>query len=379
MIEKYGLFDSVEGDEREYAEVDFARLARALGQDGVRGAEDALQVKAAASGLAVTVEPGLAVIQGRCYELMDDGSGAFTLGLTAAGSSPRIDRIVLTLDFGERTATLGVLPGEEAASPAAPALERSTARWMLSLAQVKVAVGAAALTDDAVTDERADETLCGLHCASAQSAMTAALAAQQSAQNALAKAGVTSVNGLTGAVKLTAASVGAMPDTYSAPVTSVGGKTGAVALSAGSGISVSGVTITNSGVRSLNGKTGAVTLDEGEADWVLLWQNASPTSTFAAQTVSLSLGSYSALLIVFKNVSAGSVVREEVVPVNGGRHDLFMMDGLIRMRSCTSVSTSGVTFGLGRKFTSYGSSSGYTEEADSVIPVTIYGLKGAIG
>ena len=49
MIEKYGLFDSLEGDEREYAEVDFARLVRALGRNGVRGGEDALKISAAAS------------------------------------------------------------------------------------------------------------------------------------------------------------------------------------------------------------------------------------------------------------------------------------------------------------------------------------------
>ena len=41
MIEKYGLFDSLEGDERIYAETDFARLIQALVQDGVRGDADA--------------------------------------------------------------------------------------------------------------------------------------------------------------------------------------------------------------------------------------------------------------------------------------------------------------------------------------------------
>lgn len=44
------------------------------------------------------------------------------------------------------------------------------------------------------------------------------------------------------------------------PVTSVGGKTGTVTLSAGTGISVSGTTISNSGVTSVNGHTGAITI-----------------------------------------------------------------------------------------------------------------------
>lgn len=68
---------------------------------------------------------------------------------------------------------------------------------------------------------------------------------------------VSSVNGKTGDVTITAASLGALT---SAPVTSVGGKTGAVTLSAGTGISVSGTTISNSGVTSVNGSTGAITI-----------------------------------------------------------------------------------------------------------------------
>ena len=100
MIEKYGLFDSLEGDEREYAEADFARLCRAITGNGVRGGADALRVSASASGLSVNVAPGLAVIEGRYYELMDDGSGAFSLNLSAATGNPRIDRINKTVDLG---------------------------------------------------------------------------------------------------------------------------------------------------------------------------------------------------------------------------------------------------------------------------------------
>ena len=178
MIEKYGLFDSLEGDEREYAEADFARLCRAITGNGVRGGADALQVSAAASGLAVNVAPGLAVMEGRYYELVDDGSGAFTLSLSAATAHPRIDRIVLTLNYSARSVTLGVLKGTEAASPEAPALTRNASRTMLSLAQVRVPVGAGALEADNITDERADEDLCGLRVATPDSAMHAAQGAQ---------------------------------------------------------------------------------------------------------------------------------------------------------------------------------------------------------
>ena len=184
MIEKYGLFDSVEGDEREYAEIDLARFGRALSPQGVRGDSNALRVAASPTGLGVTVAPGLAVVQGRYYELVDDGSGAFTLNLSAASAYPRIDRIVLELDSDARTVKLGVLKGTEAASPQPPELVRSASRYMLSLAQVRVAVGAGSLAGNAITDERANASLCGL--------MPQAYTAP-----------VKSVNGETGAVEVT--------------------------------------------------------------------------------------------------------------------------------------------------------------------------------
>ena len=192
MIEKYGLFDSLQGDEREYAEADFARLCRAITANGVRGSANALKVSAAASGLAVNVAPGLAVVEGRYYELVDDGSGAFALSLSAATGNPRIDRIVLTLNYSARSVTLGVLKGTEAASPVAPALTRNASRMMLSLAQVRVPVGAGALEAGNITDERANESLCGLRVASADSALRAAQNAQVAADSArqLANQGV---------------------------------------------------------------------------------------------------------------------------------------------------------------------------------------------
>ena len=214
MIEKYGLFDSLEGDEREYTENDLALLVKALRGDGVRGESDALLVKAAAAGLAVTVEPGLATVQGRYYALEDDGSGAKQMNLTAASVNPRIDRIVLTLSYAERTVKLGVLMGTEAASPAPPALVRNAERYMLSLAQVRVPVGAAVILAENVTDERADWALCGLYAATAEEAMQAAGAAQQTAneaKNAAAAAQQTANTGVTNAAAALAEAQKKMP------------------------------------------------------------------------------------------------------------------------------------------------------------------------
>lgn len=76
---------------------------------------------------------------------------------------------------------------------------------------------------------------------------------------------VTSVNGSTGAVTLNAGTGISVSGTTISNngVTSVGGKTGAVTLSGGTGISISGTTISNNGVTSIGGKTGTVTLNAG--------------------------------------------------------------------------------------------------------------------
>ena len=189
MIEKYGLFDSLEGDERIYAETDFARLIQALGQDGVRGDADALKIVPMNSGLGVQVKAGMAIVRGRYYALEDDGSGAKTIQLTTTSVNPRIDRIVLCLNTGARTVTLGVLTGNEAAVPAAPQLTRNASQYMLSLAQVRIGVGAALISESDITDERGNETLCGLHVSSAQAAMDRAQTAEAAANAAQTAAG----------------------------------------------------------------------------------------------------------------------------------------------------------------------------------------------
>ena len=70
---------------------------------------------------------------------------------------------------------------------------------------------------------------------------------------------VTSVNGKTGVVQLTASDVSAKPDSYEAPVTSVNGKTGVVQLTAAD-VSAKPDSY-EAPVTSVNGKTGVVVLD----------------------------------------------------------------------------------------------------------------------
>ena len=74
-------------------------------------------------------------------------------------------------------------------------MQRDSDVYMLSLAQVRVNVGVATITNENITDERADEDVCGIMVVSADAAMkkakeaeTAAAAAQKTADEATSAA-----------------------------------------------------------------------------------------------------------------------------------------------------------------------------------------------
>ena len=159
--ELYRFFDSAEGDARSYDAGDLASAMRTLAQDGVAGLDDTLRVSAQGSGLTTLVAPGRALVNGYFYELRDDGGATMAFTHAASAGNDRVDRILVRLDTGARTIALMKREGEAAASPQAPALVRAGGVYELSLARVRVRAGATALTAADVTDERADESVCG--------------------------------------------------------------------------------------------------------------------------------------------------------------------------------------------------------------------------
>lgn len=162
--EQYGFFDSTAGDAREYADADMSRFTRILARSGVRELGSNLKVETASDGLKVKIGYGTALVQGYYYELANDGGGQKIMALETATSNPRIDRLVLRLDLNTSARTVGLrlLKGTEANSPTAPALTRTERIYEISLAQVRVGVGASAITAANITDERADDAVCGV-------------------------------------------------------------------------------------------------------------------------------------------------------------------------------------------------------------------------
>ena len=75
-----------------------------------------------------------------------------------------------------------------------------------------------------------------------------------------------------------------------------------------------------SGVSSVNGATGTVVLDADDvgamSKWDLIWENASPASSFSAQTISVDLNNYDyfAIQLVFSNTGP-TTIAAQIFPV----------------------------------------------------------------
>ena len=140
-----------------------------------------------------------------------------------------------------------------------------------------------------------------------------------------------------------------------------------------------------SAVTSVNGKNGTVVLNADDvgamSKWDLLWANASPTSAFAAQTVSLDLSGYSAVAIFFKRSTdagydqglltfialIGQTYIDQMMTASSSNVAFLMRQ--------FSTSNSGITFAAA-KLSVQGSASSEADRTQYLIPLYIYGIKG---
>ena len=136
-------------------EVQWSAMLRRLLGSGVLATASAstgfaVSERAAGANMSVDVAAGDAFVRGHYM------TSAATVNLavtTADGSHPRIDRVVLRLDWSNNAGYLDVVAGTAAAVPAATALVQSSSVWEMSLATVSVpasdtTIGTAQITDD---------------------------------------------------------------------------------------------------------------------------------------------------------------------------------------------------------------------------------------
>ena len=126
-------------------------------------------------------------------------------------------------------------------------------------------------------------------------------------------------------------------------------------------------------VTSVNGQSGAVTLPFLTME--LLWTNPSPSSNFAAQTVSLDLSGYIVGAIVFAASKTDYTLSSpQFFIVNNSMQRIVSTVWAIFQYRDITVSTSGITFSGGNRMSSYGG--GYAQSDAEIIPIFIYGIKG---
>lgn len=157
MTKLYGPFDAGLG--AGWTEANWSQMARYLLTSGVIPQSQGLpvldgnplQVFGDSSGMQVKVRSGASWILGHLYQ----NDVQETLAIAASnGTNPRIDRIIIRLNWTTNVIDTAVLTGTPAVTPVAPALTQSATVWEISLAQVLVGAAVITIAAGSVTDER---------------------------------------------------------------------------------------------------------------------------------------------------------------------------------------------------------------------------------
>jgi hypothetical protein len=147
MAQRSFPFDNSDSWEEQWTKMAQHWLATGV----IKSLWNELQVYADSTGMQVKVKTGAAWVKGHYYE--SDAEEVLAIG-TAHATNPRIDRVVLRLDWTSNSILLAVLQGTAAVSPVAPNLTQNSSRWEISLAQVRVNAAVSTIAADKITDER---------------------------------------------------------------------------------------------------------------------------------------------------------------------------------------------------------------------------------
>jgi hypothetical protein len=150
MAQTYFPFDSGAG--ANVTEAQWSKMAQNWLSTGViKSYNNELSVYADSTGMQAKIKTGAAWIKGHYFE--SDAEEVLAIG-TSNNTNPRIDRVIVRLDWTTNTIQLAVLQGTPAASPTAPALTQNSSRWEISLAQVYIGANVSTIAVGNITDER---------------------------------------------------------------------------------------------------------------------------------------------------------------------------------------------------------------------------------
>lgn len=242
-------------------------------------AEDSFSISVTGADNNVTVGTGIAWINNEEFSgKVTALKSAEVLDLGIADSTyPRIDVIAIQYSANNNATDVVIKKGTPATNPVRPTIVRSGAVYELYLASVYRPAGATAITASNITDLRMDETVCGLMADSVTKVDMTTIEAQirefiNSLQSEID--GIKDLSGLMFETEWT--EDGVIP----IPKGGTGKKTALEALLALGGIQVK-----------------------------KLWENASPTSAFATQTIFVDLRGYDRVEILFSTIISSSDTR----------------------------------------------------------------------
>lgn len=105
------------------------------------------------------------------------------------------------------------------------------------------------------------------------------------------------------------------------------------------------------------------------ADWTLVWQNASPASDFAAQTLSLDLSAYSTIAVEYQYTTATITFTLSTCVIGSACVVVYVYDGRLHHRRVVFDSIGTVSFSDAYRTASYGSN---TASNGYMIPTQIW-------
>lgn len=155
------FFDSTENDERIYQAADFARFHAQIIGNGVSNTANLPDLEVSErTNMDIALGAGYMFANGYMYELTE------TTTLTHDVADPdndRIDRVTIRFDSNpeKREIKAVIKKGTPAGSPNPPSLTRDDYIHEMSVAQIRIKAGKSYIERDQITDERANDAVCG--------------------------------------------------------------------------------------------------------------------------------------------------------------------------------------------------------------------------
>ena len=345
------------------------------------------------NNMTVTVGTGGAHVEGALYY----NSAPINLAVEAANASlNRIDRVVLQFNTSVSVRSVRVLirTGTAATNPVAPELRQESNLYEIALADVYVGKGKTSIAQSAITDQRLNSELCGMVVAAIPTAVdTTGLYDQYQA----------SLDEWldTVAAALDETLAGQLSNQISALDTRLTAEEAKIqpVSKGGTGATTAAVARTNLGVKACGtydtlpvakGGTGATTAaaaleNLGGTSWTKIWENASPTSAFKAQTLNSS--------VLGGTLTGKTPIRIEWEPSTAGGERFFLDSTVDADMLCNFISngnanavpvirtrnvklrTAGIEFDDAYSKTITNDTT-YVNNTASVIPVAIYAASG---